>query len=153
MDKRGKAQALTTQWAAKVWQSHLQGLLLEGEAVEVAYCMEHHREWWPVWESLATCQDSGITIEGPDGEVNPLLHVHLDATVKRQIDGENPREVKVIYNLLRAKGFDEFAAIHVIDLALTDEIWRVAKEKKDFNESRYIVKTRHYATQAILRRK
>ncbi len=98
-------------------------------------------------------EDSGITIEGPEGEVNPLLHVHLDATVKRQIDGDNPKDVKIIYNLLRAKGLGEFDAIHVIDLALTNEIWRMSKENTDFNESRYIVKARHCATQAILRRK
>jgi len=153
MDERGRAQALTTQWAAKVWQDHRRGLPLEGEAVEVAYCMEHHQEWWPIWESLESSQDSGITIEGPEGEVNPLLHVQLDATVKRQIDGDNPKDVKTIYNLLRAKGLGEFDAIHVIDLALTDEIWRMSKENRDFNESRYIIKARHYATQAIQRRK
>jgi len=73
--------------------------------------------------------------------------------VKRQIDGDNPKDVKTIYNLLRAKGLGEFDAIHVIDLALTDEIWRMSKEIRDFNESRYIIKARHYATQAIQRRK
>ncbi len=96
-------------------------------------------------------RNGGILLEGPEGPVNPLLHVMLDATVKRLIDGEDPKEVKQIYNLLRSNGFDEFDAIHTILYAFTEELWQADREGKEFDHSRYVKKARRYAREAIRR--
>ena len=149
---RAKLQDVSTKLMAEAWKCHREGLPLEGELADLVYCMEHHDEWSEVWDNLSTAQDTGIEIEAEDGSINPLLHIHLDGIVKRQLGGNDPKEIRFVYNLLDARGFEEFDAYHVIARALVEEIWGIMAGKHQFDEARYISKARQYANEEIRRR-
>ena len=152
--ERWKLQELTCQWTAEVWKAHRAGHALEGEALDTAICMEKHPEWWHVWDSLPTAQDTGILVEGPDGNpCNPLLHLTVDAAVKRQLDQEDPKEIRQIYNWMTAVGVEDLEAMHVIGRALSGELWEILKYGRTYDEARYLSFARRYAQEEIRRRK
>ena len=151
MDWRARLQDVSTKFMAEAWKCHRQGLPLEGELADLVYCMEHHDEWSGVWDNLSTAQDTGVEIQTDDGPVNPLLHIHLDGIVKRQLDAGDPKEIRFVYNLLESRGFEQFDAYHVIARALVEEIWGIMAGKHQFDEARYISNVQKYAKEEIRR--
>ena len=148
---RANLQDVSRNIVAEAWKRHMQGQALEGELADLVYCMEYHNEWSEVWDNLSTAQDTGIEIQTDDGPMNPLLHVHLDSVVKRQLDDDDPKEIRFVYNLLESRGIGEFDAFHVIARALVDEFWGILADKDSFDEPRYVSNAQKYAREEIRR--
>jgi hypothetical protein len=141
-DEWGDFKDLDRRLVADAWKCHRAGEPVEGDLAEVVYAMQHHAEWSHVWDSLSTAQDTGVEIQGEDGPFNPLLHVHMDSVVKRQLDQNEPKAIKGIYHLLESQGFEEFDAIHVIARALVGELWEIMKHQRPFDQARYVSKAK-----------
>jgi len=151
-DWRSHLRDLDRKLAAQAWKCHRMGVPVPGDLADLVSCMQHHTEWHAIWDGLATAQDTGVVIETEDGPVNPLLHVHMDAVVKRQLALNDPPAIRFVFNLLESQGVGEFDAYHVIARALVGEMWEIMKYDRPFDEARYTSKAKQYANEDLRRR-
>lgn len=133
-------------WTAKLWRDYRRGVPLVGQSAAIAEAMEHHKEWWGVWDSL---EQSRGGLE--DDTRSRLLHVHIDAAVKLQIQSGDPAEVSVLYKALIEKGSTEFEAIHTLALGLSEESAYARENNVSFDAARYIERSRRYVAEALNR--
>ena len=71
-------------------------------------------------------------------KINTALRNEIFQVIENQIKSNNPPETKITYDRLIAEGHSEFETKQLIGQCLTVEIHGVMKEKKPFNEARYI---------------
>jgi hypothetical protein len=130
-------------WAGTIWNKHCRGVPLIGLEAALAHCMQHHSEWRHYWDALSFTKDPEIS--------RIILHVHHDAMVKLQIDGNNPPKIKELYDLLIVKQFKEFEAIHTLVVAFSEEVWDSRSKSETFNFERYASKAEEYTRVAMQR--
>ncbi len=145
--EESKLQDLTlASWAAKIWRDHRRGMPLVGQSGAIAEAMDHHKEWWSDWDAL---EEPSAAAE--DSLKAHLLHVHLDAAIKLQIDNGDPRDIGSFYTSLIEKGFTEFEAIHTLALGLTEESTYIKENNVTFDAARYVERVRRYVAEALNR--
>jgi hypothetical protein len=133
-------------WTLQIYKDAKRGLPQTGHTSAVARAMQHHTEWWWDWEALdqgLATQDVSIT--------NRLIHIHNDAAVLLQVQAQKPREVFVMYELLRQKSFTEFESIHTIALGLTEELSHVREHNEAFDQPRYLGRANRFTMEALSR--
>jgi len=128
----------------QIWNDHRRGIPQSGEQASVAHCLQHHKEWWSGW---ATATDTGEN----SSIAARLLHIHNDAMVRSQLDFGSPREIRVLFDALREKGFTEFECIHTLALAVSEENAYVQEHGGSFNPERYVKKAERYTHEALSR--
>ena len=122
-------------WTRQIWNEHRRGVRHAGHPAAIAYCMEHHREWWNDWNSSREAdEDPSITAR--------LAHIHHDAAIKAQLDRGDPPEIKTLFESLRAKCHSEFESIHELAVALVEENEYVRLNDGAFNRDRYVERAR-----------
>ncbi len=137
-DPWAQLKDLDRKLLAQAWKGHRKGLPLEGELRDLGWAMAHHAEWSPIWDNLATAQDTGVEILEDGHPVNLLLHVLMDSIIKRQLDADDPEEIKSVYQHLESQGFEEFDAIHILARALVGEMWEIMNRQRPFDRTRYV---------------
>lgn len=70
--------------------------------------------------------------------VNPHLHLAMHALVERQLTSGDLPAVKETMDWLVSKGMDRHEAIHRIGNIVSGQIFEMLKEKKLFDEKKYI---------------
>ena len=71
-------------------------------------------------------------------EVNYELRNQIFQIIKNQIKANKPPETKQTFDRLRAMGYDKFVTKQLIGQCLALELWDILKNKKPFDEERYI---------------
>jgi len=145
--QESKLQDVTLlSWTLRVWKDHRRGVPMNSQESAVAYCMQHHTEWWPDWDSIdPAIARADISIE------NRLIHIHHDAAIRRQLENREVPQVCDLYDQLRQKGFEEFESIHTLVMALAEETWAARENKESFNFERYLERTTDHVKQALSR--
>jgi hypothetical protein len=119
-------------WAAGVWEKELRGVPLVFQEASMAYCMRQHSELREYWNRLGS-------IGSEDAKaVNILVHIYNDASVKLQIDQNNPPEIHMLYQLLRGRGITEMDALHAIASVLQEENWHSKNTGNPFDIQKYV---------------
>ena len=71
-------------------------------------------------------------------ETNPLLGEEMKKVVKNQIRQNDPPETKQTYDRLIKEGFPIDEVMRQLAVVIAAEIYDVIKNKKPFNQDRYI---------------
>lgn len=69
---------------------------------------------------------------------NKFLKEQINETFNNQLRNNDPPETKITYQRLLKEGILEQRAKELIGIVLSAEIYDVLKEKKPFNEKRYV---------------
>ncbi len=118
-----------------IWNAINSGDELEGEDKVIGELMQQHPEFYDDWNST----DFGYKYD-PESEVNPFLHISLDAIVVNQLNNNDPKQTRITYNKLRREGDSHLDAVHKIAAVLVDEIWNIMRCGREFDERRYVRK-------------
>ena len=131
-------------WTLRIWRDHQRGVPLNGHEAAVAWCIQHHSEWWAGWDAIdpATAR-ADISIE------NRLIHIHHDAAIWLQLENKEVAQVSALYEKLQQEGFEKFESIHTLVPALTEEIWRAREQNESFNFGRYLERMTGNVKQAL----
>ena len=128
-------------WTLQIWTDHRRGVHQNGHPAAIAYCMEHHREWWGGWDrARESGEDASI--------VKRLAHIHHDAAIKAQLDRCDPPEIKPLFDSLMEKGNNEFESIHTLALALVEENEYASQHDVAFDRARFIERARRFVQEA-----
>ena len=124
------------QWRfAKIAEHRAMKIPLDGEDALIANIMDQHPEFdeiWPLGEFSSHPQEVNGTV------VNPFVHTTLHVIVEKQIEMENPPEVKETLKSLLAQGMDHHEAIHRIVTVYADLYFRNFRKGAAFEESIYL---------------
>jgi hypothetical protein len=133
-------------WLERTWLAYRRGVPLFGQDAILIKCMLHHSIWRHYWDGLVM---GGV--DDGEGLRNAMVHIHNDVTVMSQIQAGNPAEVKNLADMLTEKGFDEFAIVHTIGVALSEQHYHAREFGQEFSVSSYTEKAGVYAKQLLAR--
>jgi len=71
-------------------------------------------------------------------ETNPYAKAVILEVVDNQIRDNTPPETRQTFARLLEEGYDEDEARRLIGCALVSEIWAVLKQRKPYNQTRYV---------------
>jgi hypothetical protein len=71
-------------------------------------------------------------------EVNDSLRKQIFAIIENQLKDNNPPETKETYNRLQKLGYDNVESKKMIGQCVAVEIFQILKDKKPFNEKRFV---------------
>jgi len=71
-------------------------------------------------------------------ETNEKLREQIFEIIKNQIQDNDPLETKLTYDRLRKQGYEDFTSRQMIGQCLALELFDVLKNKKPYNNERYI---------------
>jgi hypothetical protein len=111
-----------------------------------------HRLARVVDELIEEFDESSGVEEGEDGEhgtqdaeseedetgYSQAAHDAVMEAIENQLLTNNPPEAKQTYKRLVAEGYDAGAAKRLVAVVLVDEIFRVVKEEKEYDNDRYV---------------
>lgn len=106
-------------------------LSAEDEALIAA--LNLHPEFVPLWGRLSHFEDRDFMV----GDMNPIVHVTMDAIVESQYRQATPPEVVTALDTLMQAGFSRMRAIHVIGRVLTYGLFAVLRNSLPFNTVQY----------------
>lgn len=73
-------------------------------------------------------------------EVNPFIHQVIHEIVENQIKENNPPETRITFERLMNSGYDRHDVIHKIGTVVMEEVYEVMKQKKPYNEKRFVAR-------------
>ncbi len=118
---RAGREALRRLWARRDERD-----ALEPAERRLLAILEAHPEYRAFWEGA----------EPDDGE-NPFLHVTLHDVLQRQVDADDPPEVRAALARLEASGIGAHAALHEVLKVLVVELGRMAGSRGEFDRASY----------------
>ncbi len=121
-----------SSWAAGVWEKELRGVPLQFQEAALAYCMRQHTEWREFWNQL------GYAPKEDSKTINILVHIYNDASVKLQLDRNDPPEINSLYQLLRGRGIADLDALHAIAFVLQEQTWQAKNAGESFDIKKYV---------------
>jgi hypothetical protein len=133
-DPMGEMKALSRQRLSLVWQKAKSGAKFKGEDDRLVKGMRQHPEYAEIWDHLSELSNEEIDIDG----VNPIIHITAHQTVENQLAKNDPKEVRQTIEELMRQGYTRHEAIHAVGSVVMDEIWYILKEKRPFDEARYL---------------
>ena len=133
-------------WLEQIWNAYRRGVPQFGQHAVLVRCMLHHSTWKRYWDSLVM----GRT-DHDDGLQKAIVHIHNDVTIISQIQSGSPAGVKALSDLLESRGFDEFAIVHTIGVALSEESYFAREHSEEFNVTRYVENAGKYARELLTR--
>ena len=127
-------RVLTRQRLGRVWQMAQLGTKLEPEDARLVKAMREHPEYADIWDQLSELSDQEIERDG----VNPIVHITAHQTVENQLAQNDPKEVRRTIKKLMRQGYSRHEAIHAVGSVVMDEIWYILKEKRPFDQARFL---------------
>lgn len=121
----------------EIWQKMKNNEPLEGEEAIIGKVMLEHTEFHNTWEFADVLSDVEYNV---GSEINPYLHVVVHTIIERQLALNKPKEVRFIYDILRAEGIDRHSIIHKIGSVLLEEIISILQLNQQFSSAHYINK-------------
>lgn len=88
--------------------------------------LEEHGEYREFWEH-----------RDPDEELNPFLHVTFHEILEKQIEADDPSEVRPTLRRLEEAGIDSHEAKHRILRVLVLELHTMMKQRREFDREAY----------------
>lgn len=144
MDEKKLDNLTLSSWAASVWEKELRGVRLQLQEAALAWCMRQHPDWRNFWNNL----NNSDTVNTPRA-TNILVHIYNDASVKLQLDSNNPPEINEFHQAMRGKGFSEMDALHAIAFVLQEQNWNAKTAGVAFDQKQYIERTKRYVENVI----
>jgi len=98
-----------------------------------------HPEWRRAWEK----GDLPEKITGEDGQpMNPHAHLHIHVVVEKQLAADEPKGVLAVARELERLGVSRHDVRHEIGAVIAEHIWQMTKERRTFDEGRYLAQLR-----------
>jgi hypothetical protein len=144
MDEKTLNNLTLSSWAATVWSKELRGVPLQPQEASLAWCMKQHNDWRPFWNSLGTS-----AAETPRA-TNVLVHIYNDASVKLQLDSNNPPEIIQLFQVMRGKGFPDLDALHALAYVMQEQSWNAKTVGGTFDPKQYVERAKQYVENVIV---
>lgn len=115
---------------------------LSGEEKSLAKIMaDHQDEYFNQFEMADLTYDHEYDV---DTEENPFLHITLHSAVERQLEARDPIEAYQFYNSMRNKKSSHHDTIHLIATILVPFMFQVLRDKREFDNGKYISLLKKY---------
>jgi len=101
----------------------------------------HEDEFFNEFEFADVLHDKELN---PDTDVNPFLHITIHTVVENQFAAKDPIEVFQFYNAMRKKKCSHHDTIHLIGAILVPLMFDTMKNKKPFDNDRYVSMLKKY---------
>src|SRR5262245_34199135 len=144
MDEKKLNNLSLSTWAASVWEKELRRVPLQSQEFALAWCMRQHTDWRNFWNNL----NNPDTVNTPRA-TNMLVHIYNDASVKLQLESNNPPEIKQSFHALRGKGFSDMDALHAIAFVLQEQMRNAKNDGVAFDQNQYIERAKRYVENVI----
>ncbi len=82
-------------------------------------------------------------------KVNEKLRDAIFQVIDNQIEANDPAETLITFNRLTNEGYSEFQAKQLIGQAVALELFDVMKNKKPFDEARYVTTFRNLPKEPV----
>jgi hypothetical protein len=79
-----------------------------------------------------------MMIEGPDGSVNPRLHLKLHEVVAAQLWDDSPSEVWDTAVRLLDAGYERHEILHMLARPVSDQIWAALHDERPYDLERHV---------------
>ncbi len=117
-----------------VWETAQLGDELGDEDARLVKVMREHPQYAHLWERSDELSDAEIEIDG----VSPVMHIIVHHIAENQIAEGDPSETSRTLKALMRRGVSRHNAIHAIGNVLMDEIFHVSRDKRAFDERRFV---------------
>ena len=107
-----------------------------------------HEEMHGHWEKLEKDPDTPLMV----ARENLLLHIAMDVSTMRALEGDEPSGISGLYATLLGNGLDQGAAFHVLSQAMQHEFLTAATGGREMELPKFLARATSYAQQAIERK-
>ena len=120
------------KFLAKSWEKYKANQLLEPLELQLAKIIEKHPEYQEIINNLDT------EYFPEQGKINPFLHINLHLSLQDQLDLDQPKGVKEIYNSLLKKIKDTHQVEHIMMEQIAEMIFNSQKNNKPMDQEQYL---------------
>ena len=120
------------KFLAKAWEKYKANQFLEPLELQLAKIIEKHPEYQEIINNLDT------EYFPEQGKINPFLHINLHLSLQDQLDLDQPKGVKEIYNSLLKKNKDTHQVEHIMMEQIAEMIFISQKNNKPMDQEQYL---------------
>ena len=120
------------KFLAKSWEKYKTKQLLEPLELQLANIIAKHPEYQAIINNLDT------EYFPEQGKINPFLHINLHLSLQDQLDLDQPKGVKEIYNCLLKKIKDTHQVEHVMMEDIAEMLFISQKNNKPMDQEQYL---------------
>ena len=120
------------KFLAKSWEKYKANQLLEPLELQLAKIIEKHPEYQEIINNLDT------EYFPEQGKINPFLHINLHLSLQDQLDLDQPKGVKEIYNSLLKKNKDTHQVEHIMMEQIAEMIFISQKNNIPMDQEQYL---------------
>ena len=120
------------KFLAKSWEKYKTNQLLEPLELQLANIIAKHPEYQEIINNLDT------EYFPEQGKINPFLHINLHLSLQDQLDLDQPKGVKEIYNSLVKKMKDTHQVEHIMMEHIAEMIFMSQKNNKPMDQEQYL---------------
>ena len=120
------------KFLAKSWEKYKSNQLLEPLELQLANIIAKHPEYQEIINNLDT------EYFPEQGKINPFLHINLHLSLQDQLDLDQPKGVKEIYNSLLKKIKDTHQVEHIMMERIAEMIFMSQKNNKPMDQEQYL---------------
>jgi hypothetical protein len=139
-------KSLTRQRADLIWEEAQLGGELSDEDARLVQAMRDHPQYADRWGRLGELSDEEIERDG----TNPIMHIVIHQTIENQLAMGQPAETGQAVEALMQQGLSRHDAIHRVGTVLAEEIYDILKNKRPYDEARFVRKLRRLTEPAML---
>ena len=120
------------KFLAKSWEKYKTNQLLEPLELQLANIIAKHPEYQEIINNLDT------EYFPEQGKINPFLHINLHLSLQDQLDLDQPKGIKEIYNSLLKKIKDTHRVEHIMMEQIAEMIFISQKNNKPMDQEQYL---------------
>ena len=120
------------KFLAKSWEKYKTKQLLEPLELQLANIIAKHPEYQEIINNLDT------EYFPEQGKINPFLHINLHLSLQDQLDLDQPKGVKEIYNSLLKKIKDTHQVEHIMMEHIAEMIFISQKNNIPMDQEQYL---------------
>ena len=120
------------KFLAKAWEKYKANQFLEPLELQLANIIAKHPEYQEIINNLDT------EYFPEQGKINPFLHINLHLSLQDQLDLDQPKGVKEIYNSLLKKIKDTHQVEHIMMGHIAEMIFISQKNNKPMDQEQYL---------------
>ena len=120
------------KFLAKSWEKYKTNQILEPLELQLANIIAKHPEYQEIINNLDT------EYFPEQGRINPFLHINLHLSLQDQLDLDQPKGVKEIYNSLLKKNKDTHQVEHIMMEHIAEMIFMSQKNNKQMDQEQYL---------------
>ena len=120
------------KFLAKSWEKYKTNQILEPLELQLANIIAKHPEYQEIINNLDT------EYFPEQGKINPFLHINLHLSLQDQLDLDQPKGVKEIYNSLLKKMKDTHQVEHIMMEQIAEMIFISQKNNIPIDQEHYL---------------